>query len=152
MNKTVLSIIIVFLVVGGLLVFQATRSGTALVLLPSKLLEAGKSDRLQRIRVAGRVSADTISYQLAPEMKLAFRIEDPEHPTGTVPVVYRGLKPDMFAPGRDVIIDGAYTDGVLVASKLLTQCPSKYEPPKPNEADYYAAQGSQSAQPEIGVP
>ena len=39
----------------------------------------------------------------------------------------------MFTAGRDVIIDGEYKDGVLQAQKLLTQCPSKYEPPSPEK-------------------
>lgn len=51
----------------------------------------------------------------------------------SVPVVYQGLRPDMFAVGRDVIIDGEFKDGVVFASSLLTQCPSKYEAPSPDE-------------------
>lgn len=50
-----------------------------------------------------------------------------------VPVLYQGLRPDMFSAGRDVIIDGEYRDGVVIASTLLTQCPSKYEAPSPEE-------------------
>jgi cytochrome c-type biogenesis protein CcmE len=33
----------------------------------------------------------------------------------------------MFADGRDVIVEGRYTDGELRASQVLTSCPSKYE-------------------------
>jgi cytochrome c-type biogenesis protein CcmE len=51
-----------------------------------------------------------------------------------VRVLYRNTKPDMFAPGRDVIIDGSFDGEKLVASRLLTQCPSKYEPAEPGKA------------------
>lgn len=57
-----------------------------------------------------------------------------------VPVLYQGLRPDMFSAGRDVIIDGEYRDGVVVASTLLTQCPSKYEAPSPEER-YLGSEG-----------
>jgi len=50
-----------------------------------------------------------------------------------VAVVYRGLRPDMFSAGRDVIIDGSFEGGSVVANTLLTQCPSKYEAPSPEK-------------------
>lgn len=49
-----------------------------------------------------------------------------------VPVEYHGTVPDLFAPGREVVIEGR-TDarGVFVADVLLTKCGSKYEPAGP---------------------
>lgn len=130
MNRTFLSLIFAFVAVGGLMVFQATRSESSEVVLPSEL-QARTKDQ-PRIRVAGKVIAGTIDYTLQPQIVLRFSIENPGEGGGSLPVVYNGLKPDMFAPGRDVIIDGEYEGGVMKASKLLTQCPSKYEPPDPN--------------------
>ena len=79
-----------------------------------------------------------IDYSVDPAFVLKFSIVNPgkadttnEFAARAVPVVYQGIRPDMFTVGRDVIIDGEYTGGVLQASKLLTQCPSKYEPPSP---------------------
>ncbi len=45
-------------------------------------------------------------------------------------VMSRGQpKPDMFAPGRDVIVEGLLTgDSTLQARQVLTSCPSKYSP------------------------
>jgi len=38
-------------------------------------------------------------------------------------------KPDMFAPGRDVIVEGRIgRDRVIHATQVLTSCPSKYQP------------------------
>jgi len=49
-----------------------------------------------------------------------------------VPVHYQGVLPDMFAEGRDVIVEGRYdAGGALAAKTLMTSCPSKYEPEKP---------------------
>jgi hypothetical protein len=38
-------------------------------------------------------------------------------------------KPDMFAPGRDVIVEGLVTpNNMIEARQVLTSCPSKYSP------------------------
>lgn len=48
-------------------------------------------------------------------------------------VIARGEpKPDMFAPGRDVIVEGRLArDGTIEARQVLTSCPSKYGPKQP---------------------
>jgi cytochrome c-type biogenesis protein CcmE len=45
-----------------------------------------------------------------------------------VPVAYHGILPDMFAEGREVVVEGRYADGGLAARQIMTSCPSKYEP------------------------
>ena len=45
----------------------------------------------------------------------------------TLAVRYNGILPDMFAEGRDVIVEGRVTDRTFHAETLLTTCPSKYE-------------------------
>lgn len=137
MNRVFISIVVVFVVVAGLAIFQATRETAAAVVLPSELRAQAEEHANAPIRVAGRVAASAIDSTLEPEITLRFSIIDPgpkrEVNEKEVPlrVFYRGLKPDMLQPGRDVIIDGAYRDGILVADRLMTQCPSKYEPPAP---------------------
>ena len=134
MNRVFLSIIAVVVTIVGLLVFQMTRSTSSSVLLPSDLAQHQSTDgTLSRIRVGGRVTEDPIEYQLEPRTELKFSIADPGENGPSVQVAYQGLKPDMFASGRDVIIDGEFRDGTLYASTLLAQCPSKYEPPNPGE-------------------
>ena len=90
------------------------------------------------VRVAGRVQDGSIQWDPAA-LNLSFvltPIEQEEQestpvevvPTG-VSVSYQGILPDMFAEGRDVIVEGLYTPGQqLVASTIMTSCPSKYEP------------------------
>ena len=45
-----------------------------------------------------------------------------------IPVSYRGILPDMFAEGREVVVEGRYEGGGLAARQIMTSCPSKYEP------------------------
>jgi cytochrome c-type biogenesis protein CcmE len=48
-------------------------------------------------------------------------------------VICRGEpKPDMFAPNRDVIVEGSLvSNGTIEARQELTSCPSKYTPKQP---------------------
>ena len=115
-----------------LLSYQATKSAASAVYTPSALMDSHKD--IQRIRVAGKVANSVIDYQTDPSMKLSFKLRDSDKPDSSgIPVVYMGLKPDMFAVDRDVIIDGDFIGGTVQATNLLTQCPSKYEPPKPSK-------------------
>ena len=62
---------------------------------------------------------------------LHFRLRDVKG-TASVPVVYKGSVPDLFRPGRDIVVEGRYANGVFVAvpGTLVTKCPSKYTPKK----------------------
>jgi cytochrome c-type biogenesis protein CcmE len=73
--------------------------------------------------VLGPVSGD------AHAQGLRFRLRDPDG-SATVPVLFHGSKPDLFAKGREVVASGELRDGVFVATSLSTKCPSKYQPKK----------------------
>ena len=130
----VCAIFALFLMFTTLTTSQAVRT-------PSEVVDAG-SLNFGRLRVAGRVSSDPVVYQVNPEFRLEFFVED-RPPAGQVGgslpdvvslstkklrVVFEDIKPDMFTNGRDVLIDGQLEDGAVIASSILTQCPSKYEP------------------------
>jgi cytochrome c-type biogenesis protein CcmE len=79
------------------------------------------------IRVSGKVTADPIDWDLR-NLSLGFVIGDDQ---ARIPVRYKGVKPDMFQKGVDVIVEGRIGhDGVLAASVLMTSCPSKYQDEK----------------------
>ncbi len=47
-----------------------------------------------------------------------------------VTVLYKGSVPDMFRPGRDLVVTGTQrADGVFVSKPgtMITKCPSKYQ-------------------------
>jgi cytochrome c-type biogenesis protein CcmE len=49
----------------------------------------------------------------------------------TVPVVYRGLLPDLFREGQGVIAEGTLgKDGVFTAREVLAKHDEKYMPPE----------------------
>ena len=85
------------------------------------------------LRIAGRVAAGSLRKQTSAQgTALEFAIGDFAGPDrvpveGTLRVAYVGVVPDMFAEGRDVIVEGRYVDGTLRAQTIMTSCPSKYE-------------------------
>jgi cytochrome c-type biogenesis protein CcmE len=83
--------------------------------------------RGESIRVAGKVTEEPINWDVR-NLSLAFVIGDGQ---ARIPVRYKGVKPDMFQTGVDVIVEGRIGhDGVLAASVLMTSCPSKYQEEK----------------------
>lgn len=131
-NKTFLSILVVVFTLAALLVLQATKESSASVLRTADLTAAASAGKnMERIRLGARVADMPIEYLTEPSLKLKFHVIDPAVAGEPLAVEYEGLKPDMFASGRDVIVDGRLSEGVFHASTLLTQCPSKYEPPQP---------------------
>ncbi len=98
--------------------------------LPEKIKTYGESFSsagADQAEIPAQSSSPAPSDSIQPETAIA----ETSITGALVPVVYQGLRPDMFEAGRDVIIDGEFKDGVVIASSLLTQCPSKYEAPSP---------------------
>ncbi len=91
--------------------------------LPKKDSLAGEG-----VRVAGRVQAGSVDKKTTSAgTELHFMLGDFTK-DGAIPVQYSGILPDMFAEGRDVIVEGKYLrEGVLRAQTIMTSCPSKYE-------------------------
>jgi len=80
----------------------------------------------QHVRIAGRVEDHTMHWD-ADKRRLTFTLHDLSG-EGTMQVAYSGILPDMFAEGRDVIVEGPDQDGATFeAASILTSCPSKYE-------------------------
>ncbi len=76
------------------------------------------------LRVAGKVTDDPIEWDVR-HLSLAFVLGEGQ---ASIPVRYKGVKPDMFQTGVDVIVEGRIGhEGVLAASVLMTSCPSKYQ-------------------------
>jgi cytochrome c-type biogenesis protein CcmE len=104
------------------LLYTSIAGGRTPSLRPSQL--AGHNGRVSLVgRVVGPVTGN--SYGSGKR----FRLRDVGG-TATVPVVYYGSVPDLFAVGRHVVLDGRLRGGVFVGVRdsLVTKCPSKYVP------------------------
>jgi cytochrome c-type biogenesis protein CcmE len=84
----------------------------------------------QRIRLHGKVGAEALDANKA-SLIAHFNLAGGEG--RALPVVYRGAIPDLFAAGRDVVIEGTRDSaGVFQADVLMTKCASKYEAGSPH--------------------
>ena len=109
------------------MMFSGTTETTMYFLTVPEVQQRRASLQGEAIRVAGKVSSDPIQWDVR-NLSLAFVMGEGQE---RIPVRYKGVKPDMFQPGADVIVEGRIeSDGVLVASTLMTSCPSKYEEEK----------------------
>ncbi len=111
----------IILVVIGWLIFSNVQGSTTPYLSVNELMAQGPSDRM--VRVSGLVVGDTIDWD-PQRMTLQFELADEG---ANLPVLYEGVRPDMFADGAQAVVEGKYaTSGVLEATDLLLKCPSKY--------------------------
>jgi cytochrome c-type biogenesis protein CcmE len=104
------------------LLYTSIAGGGTPSVRPSEL--AGQTGTVSLVgRVVGKPMGD------AHAAGLRFRLRDVKDPSGkTVAVLYKGSVPDLFATGRDVVVDGKVVSGTFVANpgSMVTKCPSKY--------------------------
>jgi cytochrome c-type biogenesis protein CcmE len=127
----------------GYLIFSSIRTTSEYYLTVPEVAARQSELGGQAIRVAGRVKPGDIAWD-PNSLTLKFEIVPipdidasgaPVKPVlASDPVSFRVVaagepKPDMFAPGRDVIVEGKLgADGAIAATQVMTSCPSKYKP------------------------
>lgn len=76
------------------------------------------------VKLGARVVPGTI-VRVPGGKRHEFKVTDG---TTTYPVVYRGIAPDTFTDGVDVVVEGRLgRDGTFHATTLLAKCASRYE-------------------------
>jgi cytochrome c-type biogenesis protein CcmE len=79
----------------------------------------------RRLRIGGLVEQGSVKKD---GQEVRFVVTDLKQ---TVPVVYRGLLPDLFREGQGVIAEGTLgADGVFTAREVLAKHDEKYMPPE----------------------
>ena len=121
--------------IGGLLVvimavslmISATRQTGSYFVTPGELATRVAGDASfydTGIRMGARVVAGSIERDPGGR-SYRFRVTDGAQ---TYPVVYRGIAPDTFTDGVDVVVEGRLQrDGTFHATTLLAKCASRYE-------------------------
>ena len=129
----------------GYLIFSSIRTTSEYYLTVTEVAARQAELGGQAIRVAGRVKPGnigwdpnslTLKFEIAPipDLDASGAPVKPVSALASDPVSFRVIaagepKPDMFAPGRDVIVEGKLTpDGAIAATQVMTSCPSKYRP------------------------
>lgn len=106
------------------LAFSGMQKGWAYTLGVDSYLAAPAAQQAQRVRLAGRVSPTDVQFDKA-RMTARFALLGEK---GAVQVAYKGMIPDLFKPGAEVLVEGQRdAAGVFVADTMMTKCASKYE-------------------------
>ena len=123
-TRLILMSLVVVAAVGYLVLTGVKKTGM-LYMTVTELAQLDHAPKSEGFRLDGKVAVGSVGYdQRAP--RLQFRMTDGKE---NISVIYEGLKPDAFADGREVVVEGNYrhVERALYASKLVTKCPSKYE-------------------------
>ena len=127
----------------GYLAATSIRDTATFYLTPTELATkiAGDARFVDRgVKVGARVVTGTIERDPSGR-SLSFKMTDGEH---TYAVNYRGIAPDTFTDGVDVVVEGKLgADGTFHATTLLAKCASRYE----NAPDKYKSTPGYQAAP-----
>ncbi|MGA7740510.1 MAG: cytochrome c maturation protein CcmE [Polyangia bacterium] len=125
--KIVISVVVVAAALGGLL-WASTREGAEYYKYVDEVLADAARYQGKRLRVHGDVvegSLESDKASLRYRFKLTSRA--PRAPA-VIGAEFHGIPPDTFKAGAEVIAAGVLApDGRLLADKIETKCPSKYE-------------------------
>lgn len=106
----------------GFLALRAFENSAAYYYTISEAKAVGGQE--QKLRIKGQLVDSSVDYDSSlPLLKFSLTDQDSK-----VDVVYPGVLPDNFRHADEVIIEGKLNPhGEFMASKLMLQCPSKYE-------------------------
>jgi cytochrome c-type biogenesis protein CcmE len=107
-------------------VLNAFRSNLVFFFSPSQIA-AGEAPKDRAFRVGGMVETGSVKRQ-ADGVTVQFVVTDTAK---SVPVVYKGILPDLFREGKGVVAEGRLgTDGVFRAEQVLAKHDENYMPPE----------------------
>ena len=89
-------------------------------------IASGKAHEGEAMRLGGMVERGTV--QRAPDgVTVRFAVTDGK---AQIPVVYRGIAPDLFREGSGAVAEGRLERGTFVAETILAKHDERYMPPE----------------------
>ncbi|CDY73326.1 Cytochrome c-type biogenesis protein CcmE, heme chaperone [Caballeronia glathei] len=112
------------------LVLNAFQSNVMFFVSPTQIVE-GHVASGTRLRVGGLVEKGSLSRD-EHGLTVRFSVTDTAR---AIPVVYRGVLPDLFREGKGVVAQGTLMpDGTFVADQVLAKHDENYMPPDAADA------------------
>ncbi|AGK54859.1 cytochrome c maturation protein CcmE [Bacillus sp. 1NLA3E] len=127
MKKNTIVMLGGFVIVGAIifLLMAATPGSSGIELKMDELLKNQEKYQDDYVTVEGLLIGDSIKWD-ADKIQLKFDLKDNDG--NVMHVIHDGIKPDNFAEGVIVILQGSPTNkNTFVAETVKTRCPSKYE-------------------------
>lgn len=121
--KKRLTLVGLIVVVVALLLFVFLGSGGTAKALTVGDAASGQYEG-KKVQVSGTVVDGSYTTQ---GTSAVFEITDEADTTQVLDVTYDGALPATFGNGVTAICTGTLTDGTLMATEMVTKCPSKYE-------------------------
>ncbi|MCB8816285.1 cytochrome c maturation protein CcmE [Desulfosporosinus shakirovi] len=123
--KLILALSVLLGAFGYLMVSSFNTSKTYYMTINEVTASADKGTLGKNLKVSGKLVGESVKWEPS-KVELRFDMISEDQKKNYV--LYKGVKPDNFNDGIDVIVDGKYTvEQVFLADKVLTKCPSKYE-------------------------
>lgn len=114
----------------AMLILNAFQSNMVFFYTPTQV-DKGEVPHGTGFRIGGLVVKDSLKRQ-DDGLTVHFAITDTAK---TVPVVYKGVLPDLFKEGKGVVAQGKLgPDGIFMASEVLAKHDENYMPPEAAEA------------------
>ena len=118
----IIAVAVVALAASTALIGYAMRDGINFFRAPSEIVaEPPKPSEV--FRIGGLVVEGSVTRREGEPIR--FEVTDGG---ATVPVVFKGLLPDLFAENEGMVATGSYVDGVFEASEILAKHDETYMP------------------------
>ena len=114
---------IVILAALSILSFRGLQEMTVFFYTPAEVLASPADYQDKTIRIGALVQSGSVVWN-ADEIRLSFEIT--EDGKQFIPVVYQGVKPDMFREGQGVVVEGKMQGGNFRADQLLVKHSEEY--------------------------
>ena len=112
------------------LVLNAFEKNLVFFFTPTQVA-ANEAPKERTFRIGGLVQPGSVQRQ-SDGVSVKFVVTDTAQ---NIPVVYRGVLPDLFKEGKGVVAQGKLGhDGVFAASEVLAKHDENYMPPEAKEA------------------
>jgi len=142
----VLAIAAVGLAVG--LVLNALKDNVSLYFTPTQVYNK-EAPQDRSFRIGGLVEQENIRRE-GDGLTVHFMITDTHK---NLPVVYKGILPDLFKEGKGVVAQGKMeADGVMHASEVLAKHDENYMPPEAADALKKAEAANAAASAPLAAP
>lgn len=126
--------------IAAALILNAFQSNLVFFYSPTEV-SAGKAPSDRAFRIGGLV--ETGSVKRDPDgLTVRFVVTDTAK---SMPVIYKGILPDLFKEGKGVVAEGKLgTDGVFASTQVLAKHDENYMPPEAAHALEQAAKAQQT--------
>ena len=143
---TFIAVVLAGLAIAAYLVTNAFRNNLVFFFSPTQV--AAKEAPVNRtFRIGGLVEEGTIKRD-TDGLTVRFTVTDTAH---SIPVVYKGILPDLFKEGRGCVAQGRIgSDGVFQADEVLAKHDENYMPPEAGEAIDKAKHAKEASKTVVG--